>query len=48
MFKHLDITITFLNIRSLTAGAWLTQPVERVALDLGVLSSNPTLGVEIR
>lgn len=35
MFKHLDINMTFLNIRSLTAGTWLAQPVKRVALDLG-------------
>ena len=28
-------------------GAWVTQLVERVTLDLGVVSSSPTLGVEI-
>ena len=27
-------------------GAWLAQLVERGTLDLGVVSSNPTLGVE--
>lgn len=28
-------------------GTWLAQAVERVPLDLGVMSSNPTLAVEI-
>ena len=28
-------------------GPWLTQFVEHVTLDLGVVSSSPTLGVEI-
>jgi len=28
-------------------GAWLAQWVEHVTLDLGVVSSSPTLGVEI-
>ena len=27
-------------------GAWLAQSVEYATLDLGVLSSSPTLGVE--
>ena len=28
-------------------GAWLAQLVEHAALDLGILSSSPTLGTEI-
>ena len=29
-------------------GAWLAQLVKRAALDLGVLSSSPRLGVKIK
>ena len=29
-----------------TVGAWLAYSVERGALDLGLVSSSPTLGVE--
>lgn len=35
------------TIKSTLKGTWLVQPVERATLDLGVLSSSPTLGVEI-
>lgn len=28
-------------------GTWMAQSVERVALDLGVVSSSPTLGVKV-
>jgi len=28
-------------------GAWLAQSVEHTTLDLGVVSSSPTLGVEV-
>lgn len=48
MFKHLDIKITFLNIRSLTADVWLAQLVEGVALDFGVVSLSPVTGVEFK
>lgn len=30
-----------------TRAAWLTESMERVILDLGVVNSNPTLGVEV-
>lgn len=28
-------------------GAWLAQSMQRVTLDLGVVSSSPTLGIEM-
>lgn len=36
----------FLDIKAERC-AWLAQLVERTTLDLGVMSSSPTLGVEL-
>lgn len=35
------------SLRNLTTGSWRAQGVERVTLDLGVVDSSPTLGMEI-
>ena len=31
----------------MAGGAWQAQSVERVTVDLGVVSSSPTLGIEV-
>ena len=33
--------------KSTNRGAWLAQSEEHMTLDLGVVSSSPTLGIEI-
>ena len=38
--------VTNLNVY-LRQNSWLAQPVELASLDLGVISSSPTLGVKI-
>ena len=37
----------WISFKILTRGAWLAQSEEHVTLDLGVISSSPTWGVEI-
>lgn len=34
-------------LRSITGGAWLAHSVEYTTPDLGVVSSNPTLGADL-
>ena len=36
-----------LETKKREGGTWLAQSIEHVTLDLGVMSSSPTLGVEI-
>ena len=38
--------VKIIEIKGRNKGAWLAQLVEHVALDLGVVSSNPMCGVE--
>lgn len=39
--KNLELKNTVSQMR----GPWLAQSVQHVTLDLGVISSNPTLGI---
>ena len=44
-YAHIG-TQTRLFKREENRGAWLTQSVEHVTLDLGAVNSSPTLGME--
>ena len=46
MYVIQKLVLFYLVLRIKTKGAWLTQSVEHVILDLGVMSSIPTLSVE--
>ena len=46
-FEHLECSSGINKIHSQSGGTWLAQLEECVTLDLGVVSSSPTLGVEI-
>ena len=46
--QEVQSTPSMINTKkSVHRGIWLAQSEERAALDLGVMSSSPTLGIEI-
>lgn len=45
--SHLKSSWEFRNRNSLLRGAWLAWLGEHVTLDIQVMSSSPTLGIEI-